>query len=1208
MDLPELVTPAAEHPLVAALRHRLTTRPAPILQVGPLLAAARPYAIAGILAEHASPLIVVTATPEQAAQVCDDLGQWLGESRRILIFPNADALPYEHMSVGDDVVGSRLQALQALHAGTNPVIVAPIKALLQPSLPPSDLARATQRLTIGEHADLQPLVARWDSLGYTRTPIVEAVGEWSLRGGIVDIWPPTDEYPVRIEFFGDEVESLRRFDPLTQRSEKRERSAEIGPPHDVPFWEWNRAAQLLNQIATDQLRPEVRTEWEGALERLAQGLRFEGRAFYTPLFFDPDQRCNLLNYLPDGSTVVFFEAREIQQAAHDMHQRAEETRSRLIADGEIPAGFPRPYLLWEDLHQQGSVTYLDLSNQPLNEATGEPILPSALPFTLDPPLFSPAQRWAGQLERALEDVARRRQLGERVVIVSPQKRRIEEVWQTILARPAEGEDAPAADVGDVEVIHGTLGAGWTSPPLGITLLTDTELWGFAARRPIVTRRRRQERDIDRQAFLQQLKPNDYVVHIEHGIAVYEGLRRIEVDGKEREFLHLRYASGDALYVPIDQIDRVSKYIGGSDSIPALNRLGSADWERVKRKVKAAVEALARELLALYAARQVAQRPAYPPDTQWQRELEDGFPYVETDDQLAAIESIKRDLVLTRPMDRLICGDVGYGKTEVAVRAAFKVVQDGKQVVVLVPTTVLAQQHLDTFRKRMAAFPVEIEMLSRFRTPREQTAIVDRLRKGQVDIVIGTHRLLSRDVEFKDLGLVIVDEEQRFGVKHKERLKTMRTAVDVLTLTATPIPRTLHMAMAGLRDLSVIDTPPEDRVPIKTYIVPYEDNLVRDAIRRELGRGGQVFFVHNRVQSIYSVLERLRNLLPEVRFLVGHGQMEEKELERVMFSFFAGEADVLLATTIIESGLDVPRANTIIIDDAPMYGLAQLYQLRGRVGRSASRAYAYLLYHPAKKITGDAQQRLSAIQEATELGAGFQIAMRDLEIRGAGNLLGPEQSGNIAAVGFDLYTQLLAQAVEQGKREQTIAANLMATGTARGIRDRSGAAKERMQRAAAVTTLPSTQMTNGPVTPIPLVTLDLPLTAFLPPTYVVDDALRLRVYQKLAEATTSAELRQLRTELRDRFGPLPQPADHLLIWLELKALVIRAGVPSVATNEEEIAIRLPPDRPIDRGRLAAIAAPEILKLGPQFARIMRRPAGDNWQELLRTLLLTLAGDS
>ncbi len=1210
MDLSELLPLVRHHRQLAAVRNRLLHATTPRLQLGPLPAAARPFVLADQVLDSDGPLLIVTATADGAAQLCDDLCAQLGDDRSVVLFPAADALPYEHMSSGDEIVGGRLRVLQALHGDSAAVaaIVAPIKALIQPTMPPADLAAATRRLTVGARADLRELTAFWTGLGYSAGPVVEATGELSVRGGLIDIWPPTEDQPLRIEFFGDEIESLRRFDPLSQRTERRERAVVIGPPHDVPFWQHALAAAQLAALDLATLRPEVRAEWQASIERLAQGQRFEGRAFYAPLFFGRDGLGSLLDYLPDDALVFASELREITQTAAELHSRAEETRATQIETGELPAAFPRPYVLWADALGDQRLGLIDLTNQPPSELVPPALTPDPRPPV---PQFGPAQRWGGQLEQALDDVAARSARGERVVIVSPQSGRISEVWRerdgALFDLDADEDDEIAElPAGSVAVIHGSLAAGWTSADLALTIYTDSELFGFVARRPVVARRRRQQRELDRQAFLQQLAPGDHVVHIEHGIAIYEGLRRMAVDDKEREYLFLRYAAGDTLYVPVDQIDRVSKYIGGAETTPTLHRLGSADWERVKRKVKAAVEELAAELLELYAARQLAERPPYQPDTQWQRELEDAFPYAETDDQLQAIAAIKQDMQQGRPMDRLICGDVGYGKTEVAVRAAFKAVQDGKQVAVLVPTTVLAQQHYDTFRKRMGAFPVTVEMLSRFRSPKAQQAIIERLGKGLVDIVIGTHRILSNDVQLKDLGLVIVDEEQRFGVKHKERLKSLRASVDVLTLTATPIPRTLHMALAGMRDLSVIDTPPEDRVPIKTYVVPYEDTLVRDAIRRELGRGGQVFFVHNRVHSIYSVLSRLREQLPDVRFLVGHGQMDEKELERVMFQFFAGEADVLLATTIIESGLDVPRANTIIIDDAPNYGLAQLYQLRGRVGRSAQRAYAYLLYHHGKKITGEGQQRLEAIQEATELGAGFRIAMRDLEIRGAGNLLGPEQSGSIAAVGFDLYTQLLAQAVEQRKKTGGVA-TAGAPSERREIRLRSTGAKEQLRRAGATSALPGARRpTDGPITPIPLVSLDLPLTAFLPPDYIPDDALRLRVYQKLVQASSTADLKALRSELLDRFGPPPPPAEQLLTWLELKALTAAAGVTSIATNEDEIAVRLPEDYVLDERAIQKLAPAAVLRIGKQFVRINRQAAKAGWIELLRSLLLLLAG--
>jgi transcription-repair coupling factor (superfamily II helicase) len=798
------------------------------------------------------------------------------------------------------------------------------------------------------------------------------------------------------------------------------------------------------------------------------------------------------------------------------------------------------------------------------------------------PLFMPAELFGGQLRRLVDDIAERLRGGENVALVTTQVARIEEMLGDAL-----GDELPHVP-GRLMPVHATLETGWRLPARRLVLYTDSEIFGWRRRRSLAERQRRKARSTsERTAFLRGLKAGDYVVHIEHGIAQYEGLLRRTVDNVEREYLSLRYARGDRLYVPVDQVDRVARYVGAGDSAPQLTRLGTQEWERAKRKARAAVQDLADELLAIYARRQANQGHAFPPDNEWQRELEGAFPYVETDDQLRALSDIKGDMESPQPMDRLMCGDVGFGKTEVALRAAFKAVQDGKQVAVLVPTTVLAQQHYTTFTQRMAPFPVTIEMLSRFRTAREQSAILQRVAKGGLDILIGTHRLLSKDVRFKDLGLLIVDEEQRFGVRHKERLKQMRAEVDVLTLTATPIPRTLHMTLAGIRDMSIIDTPPEDRVPIKTYVLPHEDSLVRDAIRREIERGGQVYFVHNRVHSIYHIAAHLQHLVPEAAIGVAHGQLDERELEKTMFDFFNGEHDVLVCTTIIENGLDVPNANTMLIDDAPNYGLAQLYQLRGRVGRSANRAYAYLLYRQDKPMTQEAQQRLQAIQEATELGSGFRIAMRDLEIRGAGNLLGSEQSGHIAAVGFDLYSRLLEQAVAQ-------------------LKEKADAAAPAESEEEAAPPDARSVVVNEKVLVSPLVTLDLPLTAYLPVDYIPDEAVRLGVYQRMAEIETPDDVDELRQELSDRFGEPPTAAEHLLIWLHIKALALAAGVGSVITTSGEFIVRLPVLGARRREALRRDLAHEYgVSVAQQSIRLDRRVVDNIWVEKLTSVLEVLA---
>ncbi len=736
--------------------------------------------------------------------------------------------------------------------------------------------------------------------------------------------------------------------------------------------------------------------------------------------------------------------------------------------------------------------------------------------------------------------------------------------------------------GALTIIHGSLPHGWSvgDESTGLTLLTDAEVFGFSKQRRAPPRK-----GASREGFLAELRPGEFVVHIEHGIARFAGLVRKRVgagDGAgpdlEREYLELQYADGDRLFVPTEQVDRVSRYVGPGEHRPALTRLGSQEWPRAKARVRRAVQELARELLQLYARREVAQGHAFSPDTALQAELEASFPYVETADQISVIRDVKADMESARPMDRLVCGDVGYGKTEVAVRAAFKAVMDGRQVAVLVPTTVLAQQHFTTFRERLSGFPVKVEMLSRFRHERDQRRIVAEAAAGAVDIVIGTHRLLQKDVAFKDLGLVIIDEEQRFGVAHKERLKDMRSEVDVLTLTATPIPRTLNMALTGIRDMSAIGTPPEERLPIKTYVSEFDDHLVREAIARELERGGQAYFVHNRVHNIELVASKLREVVPDAEILIGHGQMPEEQLERVMLAFTAGEADVLVCTTIIESGLDIPNVNTIIVNNADRFGLAQLYQLRGRVGRSAARAYAYLLYEKHRALSEVAQKRLQAIFEATELGAGFQIALHDLEIRGAGNLLGAEQSGQIGAVGFDIYVKLLADAVEGLKA------------LARGEEPPPSAIQ-------------------------PPVTVDIPVAAFIPESYVGDLNLRLSLYQRMAAADAIDAADDLERELLDRFGTPPATVRNLLFIVRLRALARRANIGGIAREERADGRTVLVARTQNDAEITASLASSVrldlertdgITLGRAQMRVDVTLLGDGWRDALVGALESLAG--
>jgi transcription-repair coupling factor (superfamily II helicase) len=798
-------------------------------------------------------------------------------------------------------------------------------------------------------------------------------------------------------------------------------------------------------------------------------------------------------------------------------------------------------------------------------------------------VFTTAPAFGGQVKNLVEDVVKRQQKGDRVLLVSRQTARLSSLLNEqadVITTPVDSltVGTPPPPSGSLTLVNGVLMEGWTfsHDDMSVMVMTDSEIFGW--KKPTIIRRRKPRKGITPETFFADVNPGDLVVHIEHGIGRYVGLVKIELDGTSREYLAVEYAKTDKLYVPIHQADRLARYVGVDDHAPELTRLGSVDWATIKRRAKKAVEDLAQELLILYAQREVVPGRVFAPDSDWQTELEDTFPFVETDDQLQAIEDVKRDMEKPRPMDRLVCGDVGYGKTEVALRAAFKAVMDGTQVAVLVPTTVLAQQHFQTFRDRLRNYPIHIETLSRFRTKKQQEQAIVGLATGTVDIVIGTHRLLQNDVVFKNLGLLIIDEEQRFGVKHKERLKDVRANattginVDVLTLTATPIPRTLHMSLSGIRDLSIIATPPEERLPIHTTVAEYDEELIRTAITRELDRGGQIFYVYNRVMGIEQKANNIRKLIPDVRAEVGHGQMGERQLEKVMINFIAGESDVLVSTTIIESGLDLPNVNTIIIDRADRMGLAQLYQLRGRVGRGARQAYAYLLTPKHHDLNPDAYKRLEAIAESNELGAGFQIAMRDLEIRGAGELLGSRQHGQIAAVGFDLYTRLLAQAISEldGAPNQTLKA---------------------LEEATAYLS----PLADG-------IQLNLPLAAYVPEDYLPDERIRLRLYRRLAGLTSLSEINDMSKELEDRFGEMPEPVANLLYQLRLKILAQEAKAKAIIIETGQLVIKADSLEWIDRAGLQRRSS-TVTKITPRQLWMSLHPDPQVWQaELEKTLRL------
>ena len=831
--------------------------------------------------------------------------------------------------------------------------------------------------------------------------------------------------------------------------------------------------------------------------------------FHIPLLHP--MPASLLDYLPPKTLVLVDDMSLIEVIANEVEEQAVKFRKESIDEGTLSKDFPIPYIPWSELHDSLSgFTSLELGHSSEMVGGDPPTGTSQLPAISDQ--FSHDERFGGRLKPFIDYLSPIVERGEHIFIVSRQSPRLRELWN---------EHYPDFNFPNLEFIEASLSEGFTltTHPLSTHLITDSEIFGWERPQPRIKQRQSAETP---ESLYADLLAGDYVVHIDHGIGRFAGLTQRQLDGHEREYLAVEYDNADTLFVPVHQADRLTRYVGADGGKPSLDHLGGTSWVETKTRVKEAVQQVAEDLLDLYARRQVVEGFAFAADSQWQKELEDSFPYVETEDQKKAIADIKRDMERARPMDRLLCGDVGYGKTEVALRAAFKAVMSGRQAAILVPTTVFAQQHFETFSQRLAAYPVKVEMLSRFRTHREQTEILLKLALGEIDIVIGTHRLISADVEFKDLGLVVIDEEQRFGVTHKEHLKKLRTEVDVLTLTATPIPRTLYMALTGVRDISNLNTPPEERLPIVTHVGPYSPRLVRQSILRELERGGQIFFVHNRVNTIEAMRAHLNKLVPEARVDIGHGQMAEGQLASVMHRFNMGEIDILLCTTIIESGLDIPNANTLIVDRADTFGLAQLYQLRGRVGRGAMRAYAYFFRHNKMSPTQDGQQRLEVIAENTQLGAGYSIAMRDLEIRGAGDLLGTRQHGFIQSVGFHLYTRMLSDAVRRLRRSESQKSKVESPG------------EMTFDLRPSTFSLPLSLPVN----------VDLPLAVGIPSEYIFDQDLRLRLYRRIADLRDETELDALGSEFRDRFGLMPEMTQNLLYQMRVKLRAEKAGLTSV----------------------------------------------------------------
>lgn len=1234
--------------LVARLRHG--DAPGAPLEV---YTAARPYLVAALASLLNHPLLVVTPRSDRARQWVDELRTWLPDEVPVHHFADPDALPYEHIPWAPETRQRRLEALVSLltweEGGESanqrisesaghvarvtqpaPIVVASARALMQMTLPVRELRAVLRIIRQGQLFDLNKILASWVGLGYEAVTVVETPGTFSRRGGIVDLWPPNLRKPIRIELFGDQVDSLRTFDPSTQRTVARIESAWFGPASEALPRLAARVADRLGGIACDGCHPPARTEFEREIAQLLAGSGFRNLEWYIPYLYS--QPATVADYLPaSGAWLIVEDADDLLATLADLAGQAEQLARDLRAAGDVPAELAPPYFSPDFLRQHlAGRPALNLGHSVLAGSTRPADeLADALVGQIAA-AFSAAPRYGGQMRTILAEAERQLRSGDHVIMVSRQAPRLAELLNQAGHAIVPADHIATPPPPGLTVVQGVMEEGWKlnfgfrtivpeaqqsgisdfglnerpdlpaeiNPSAILWFLTDAELFGWGRPKP---RRPQRTRALAPEVFFADVKPGDFVVHIEHGIGRFVGLVKLPVNGAEREYLQIEYAQGDQLYVPVHQADRLARYVGAGDVTPGLHRLGTTEWEQVKARAKRAVAEIADDLLELYAAREVVQGHAFSPDQAWQHELESSFPYIETEDQLMAIEAVKHDMEQPRPMDRLICGDVGYGKTEVALRAAFKAIMDGKQVAVLVPTTVLAQQHYTNFSRRLAAFPVTVAMLSRFQTPAQQERTIQGLINGSVDLVIGTHRLLSNDVAFKDLGLLIVDEEQRFGVSHKERIKQLRTEVDVLTLTATPIPRTLHMSLTGVRDLSTIDTPPEERLPVKTFVGDFDETLVRQAILRELDRNGQVYFVHNRVQGIEQMAARVRKIVPEAHVAIAHGQMPERELSAVMLAFAEGEYDVLVCTSIIESGLDIPNANTIIIHRADTFGLAQLYQLRGRVGRSAVRAYAYLLVDKYKTLTEDARRRLDAIQEASELGAGFRIAMHDLEIRGAGELLGARQHGHIAAVGFDLYTRLLAQAVQEARERN---ADL-------GLRNADSSpvqTGDQVPHPKSQFTSPRGQLSEvrNLQSPIPpTVHLDLNLPARIPESYVPDGTLRLQLYRRLAGLTTLEAVDEIRQEFADRFGPLPPEVADLLYVVRVKALAVNAGVEAISVEEGQLLIKCACLETMDRAALQ-----NKLQRSGVPARVARRAIwlemqkGDAWRRDLERVFEAL----
>lgn len=1095
--------------------------------VAGLSGSSRQLFAASVYKDTQRPVLVVTHNLYQAQKVYDDLTNILTD-QEVFLYPVNELIASEVGIASPELKAARIEVLNILSQNKRCIIVAPIAGLRRFLPTKQHWMNSQLRFQVGDEVDVHLYLKKLIEMGYERTEMVATPGEFSIRGGIIDIYPLTEEFPVRIELFDTEVDSIRSFSIEDQRSREKHSEVVVGPAKEILLQEGQLnhgvekleagLAKTLKNMKDEKVKEALIENISADIEQLKSGRVNEQVFKYLSFFYQ--NPASLIDYLPDNGLVILDEISRIYEMSDSLDKEEAEWYTSLLAEGKITHGVMLSHK-FSSLSAKSIQPFIYLSLFLRH-------VPHTNPENIVNMTCKQMQSFHGQMHILKSEIERFQKGNYQVVFLAPNEERmkkLESVFEDYEIKVTTVLHNQQVLPGKVQIMLGDLNTGFEIPLQKLAVITEEELFKKKAKK---TNRRQKLSNAERIKSYSELNIGDYVVHVNHGIGKYLGIETLEINGIHKDYLHIRYQGSDKLYVPVEQIDQVQKYVGSEGKEPKVYKLGGSDWKRVKKKVESSVKDIADDLIKLYAEREASKGFAFSPDGDMQREFETSFPYQETEDQLRSVNEIKKDMERERPMDRLLCGDVGYGKTEVAIRAAFKAIMDGKQVAILVPTTILAQQHFDTIRERFGDYPIEIGLLSRFRTKKQQTETLKGLKTGTVDLVIGTHRLLSKDITFKDLGLLIIDEEQRFGVTHKEKIKRLRANIDVLTLTATPIPRTLHMSMLGVRDLSVIETPPENRFPVQTYVMEYNGALVREAIERELARDGQVYFLYNRVDDIERKAEEISMLVPDARVTYAHGKMTENELESSIFSFLEGEFDVLVSTTIIETGVDIPNVNTLIVNNADKMGLSQLYQLRGRVGRSNRVAYAYFTYQKDKVLTEVAEKRLQAIKEFTELGSGFKIAMRDLSIRGAGNLLGAEQHGFIDSVGFDLYSQMLKDAIEERMGETD--------------------PKEKVS-----------------------VEIDLEVDAYIPDHYIQDGKQKIDMYKRFRAIDTLEDVENLQEEMVDRFGEYPEEVSYLFLISELKVYAKMEKVTLIKQAKQEISIYISEDASgkIDGGKLVGL---------------------------------------